>query len=83
MKIELISGRLIANLTITIGNTTITQDVANSDGRIPHDIIEQFFYAAAKMNEFNGKTDIDFVEWVANYLLDDIEHEQLIKRLSL
>ena len=82
MKIELRTYCAMAEITIESGNTKIVEDVAYGH-RSDEMLIQQFIVIAGEMNRYNKDGDIDLVERIATYLLNDIEHEQLIKRLSL
>ncbi|HEX7846455.1 MAG TPA: hypothetical protein VF476_11705 [Chitinophagaceae bacterium] len=76
-------SNIIAELTIKSDNTIITEDLATGKGgTIPRSTIEQFITVAREMNLFNKNTDVDFVEMVAEALLNNNELEELIERLS-
>ena len=81
MEIELKTRSLIAELIIKSGNTKIEEDLtifSKGKSYIPDDDIEKFITVARDMNQFNGKSDIDFVRMVYEAFLNDSEREAFL-----
>ena len=71
MEIELRTRTLIAELTIKSGNAKIEEDLAILDkgvATIPDAEIKKFITIAREMNNFNGKSDDDFVKMILNFI---------------
>ena len=86
MKITINTYTDAAHLTIKSGFNTILEQIdepAQRGHQIPADLIRNLISVANEMAKFNGVDRVRFVQDVAEYLLDDIELEQLIKALSL
>jgi len=71
MEIELRTRSLIAELTIKSGNAKIEEDLAilnKGVATIPDVEIKKFITIAREMNNFNGKSDDDFVKMILNFI---------------
>jgi len=82
MNIELSTGSRIAYLVVKSGDTTIKEDIANTNGKIDGKEQDDLIMAARDVSIFNRDTDVDFVEKVANMLLNDQEKFELIEKLQ-
>lgn len=70
----------IAELTIEVGNTKITEDVATSNGcKISNGLIESFITIAREMQSFNNVSDVDFVLEIFDNFLNDSEQVQFLE----
>ena len=82
MEIELRRRSLIAELIVKSGNAKIEEDVAEVKkgvGYIPDELIEKFVTIARDMNQFNDKSDVDFVKMVYEAFLNDAERVEFLK----
>jgi hypothetical protein len=85
MEIELRTRSLIAELTIKSGNTKIEEDLAilnKGVAKIPDSDIEKFITIAREMNNFNGKSDVDFVKMIYEAFLSDYERQTFLDAIS-
>jgi len=85
MEIELRTRSLIAELTIKSGNAKIEEDLAvlnKGVATIPDADIEKFITIAREMNNFNGKSDVEFVKMVYESFLSDYERSQFLEDVS-
>jgi len=77
MEIKLrTKSNIIAELEIKSGNTVITEDLADSNGKINLSEIERLVTIAREMNTFNKKSDIDFVKMIYDAFLNDAEQAE-------
>jgi phage pi2 protein 07 len=85
MEIELRTRSLIAELTIKSGNAKIEEDLAilnKGVATIPDSDIEKFITIAREMNNFNGKSDVDFVKMIYEAFLSDYERQTFLDAIS-
>lgn len=83
MKIQLNTRYSIAELEVTSGNTTITEDVAvGYSDYISSEYIENLVSVANDMSRFNKVSDVDFVKNIINAFLNDSERVELIEQLQ-
>jgi hypothetical protein len=86
MEIKLNTRDLVADLTVTSGNATISEDVAEINsgfGHIPVNLIEEFMSIANQMHNYNRNgSDVEFVKMVHDAFLSDSEKQRFYELLE-
>lgn len=86
MNITLRTSNLTAYLTVKSGNAVISENVADYISNeaktlytVPESFIENLITIARDLNNFNDKTDIEFVKMIYKTFLNDTERKQFLK----
>ena len=87
MEIKLNTRGLVAELIVTSGNATITEDVAEINGGFGHiqvNLIQDFLSIANQMHNYNrNNSDVEFVKMVHDtFLLSDSEKKSFYNLLE-
>lgn len=86
MEIKLNTRGLVAELIVTSGNATITEDVAEINGGFGHiqvNLIQDFLSIANQMHNYNrNNSDVEFVKMVHDTFLSDSEKKSFYNLLE-
>ena len=73
---------LICELTITNGNTTMMEDMATDNFKVPQPEIEKLIRAAIELSRFNKIPDADFIISIIDDWSDNTDREKIIEYIQ-
>ncbi len=73
---------LICELTITNGNTTMMEDMATDNFKVPQSEIEKLIRAAIELSRFNKTSDADFIISIIDDWSDDTDRETIVEYIQ-
>ena len=85
MEFKLKTRSIAAELIVTCGNATITEDVAemkNGSGYIPDSFIEQLFSVVMEMYHYNSKSDVEFAKYFYEVVLTHSERAAFLEQIN-